>query len=119
MVWAPEFFEFPDWAAGADLMFADAAGWSRPIRIAHGAGGHAAAPDVGVAARTAAVRRPVFAQIGRPTIRATDRGDEAPVGEFGGQSPFLFPVTERCLNVLHRLNGPRVAVDFDQMAILE
>ena len=25
--WAPEFLEFPSWAAGADLMFAEAAGW--------------------------------------------------------------------------------------------
>src|SRR5215831_6259917 len=27
VVWAPEFLEFPSWAADADLMFADAAGW--------------------------------------------------------------------------------------------
>ena len=41
-VWAPEFWEFPAWAEGADLMFADAAGWNRPIRFARGAGGHMA-----------------------------------------------------------------------------
>lgn len=35
---APEFCIFPAWAAGADLMFADAAGWNRPIRFARGAG---------------------------------------------------------------------------------
>ena len=34
--WAPEFWQFPQWAAGVDLMFADAAGWDRPIRFAHG-----------------------------------------------------------------------------------
>ena len=38
---APEFLGFPSWAAGADLMFAEAAGWARPIRFAKGAGGHA------------------------------------------------------------------------------
>jgi len=27
---APEFLEFPSWAAGADLMFAEAAGWRGP-----------------------------------------------------------------------------------------
>src|SRR5262249_5580547 len=43
VVWAPEFLDFPSWAASADLMFADAAGWARPIRFAHGTGGHAAA----------------------------------------------------------------------------
>src|SRR5262245_11267422 len=40
VAWAPEFLEFPDWARGADLMFAEAAGWTRPIRFARGAGGH-------------------------------------------------------------------------------
>jgi hypothetical protein len=30
IVWAPEFLDFPDWAAGADLMFADAAGVGSP-----------------------------------------------------------------------------------------
>ena len=39
IVWAPEFLEFPAWAAGADLMFADAAGWARPIRFARGPAG--------------------------------------------------------------------------------
>jgi len=34
----PEFLEFPSWAAGADLMFAEAAGWARPIRFAKGTG---------------------------------------------------------------------------------
>ena len=36
IVWAPEFFEISAWAANADLIFADAAGWSRPIPFAKG-----------------------------------------------------------------------------------
>src|SRR6266511_2389138 len=39
-VWAPEFMEFPKWAGGSDLMFAEASGWNRPIRFAGGVGGH-------------------------------------------------------------------------------
>lgn len=82
-VWAPEFWEFPSWARGADLMFADAAGWARPIRFRGGVGGHAAALDTAVAARKAGVRRLVLAHIGRPTIRALDAGEELPFGEVG------------------------------------
>ncbi|MDI3314637.1 MAG: MBL fold metallo-hydrolase [Mycobacterium sp.] len=82
-VWAPEFWEFPDWAAGSDLMFADAAGWNRPIRFAHGVGGHACVRDVAEAARRVAVRRLVFAHIGRPSIRAIGRGELPPFGEWG------------------------------------
>lgn len=83
IVWAPEFLRFPEWARRADLMFADAAGWSRPIRFAGGAGGHAAALDVARRARRAGVRRLVFAHIGRPTIRALDQGQVPPFGEIG------------------------------------
>jgi Beta-lactamase superfamily domain len=82
-VWAPEFWDFPDWAAGADLMFADAAGWNRPIAFARGVGGHACVMDVAAAARTAGVRRLVFAHIGRPSIRAMDRGERPPFGQWG------------------------------------
>jgi hypothetical protein len=32
VAWAPEFWTFPEWAAGVDLMFAEAARWDRPIR---------------------------------------------------------------------------------------
>jgi hypothetical protein len=81
--WAPEFLEFPAWAAGTDLMFADAAGWARPIRFAHGAGGHAAALAVAEQARAQHVGHLVFAHIGRPTIRAIDGEQTAPFGEFG------------------------------------
>ena len=83
VVWAPEFLEFPGWAAGADLMFADASGWTRPIRFAHGAGGHAAAIEVSEEARARRVRRLVFAHIGRPAIRAIDAGQTVPFGELG------------------------------------
>jgi len=93
VAWAPEFLEFPSWAAGADLMFAEAAGWSRPIRFAHGTGGHACALAVAEQARTQHVGRLVFAHIGRPTIRAIDAGQTAPFGEFGtdGASFLLTP----------------------------
>jgi ribonuclease BN (tRNA processing enzyme) len=68
--WAPEFLEFPEWAAGAQVMFADAASWNRPIRFAKGVGGHAAALDVAEAAQAMNVARLVFAHVGRSTIRA-------------------------------------------------
>jgi hypothetical protein len=83
VVWAPEFWTFPRWAARADLMFAEAAGWSRPIRFAGGVGGHAAAMDVARRAQRNGVRRLVFAHVGRPTIRAIDAGEGPPFGEFG------------------------------------
>jgi Beta-lactamase superfamily domain len=82
-VWAPEFYRFPRWARGADLMFAEAAGWSRPIRFVGGCGGHAATLDVAKRARRAGVRRLIFAHIGRPTIRALDKGEALPFGELG------------------------------------
>ncbi len=81
--WAPEFWTFPEWAAGVDLMFADAAGWDRPIRFAGGAGGHACVRDVAAAARRAGVRRLVFAHIGRPSIRAIDQGQRPAFGSWG------------------------------------
>jgi hypothetical protein len=81
--WAPEFFRFPAWAAGIDLLFADAAGWRWPIRFAHGVGGHAAALDVAEEARRRRVGRLVFAHVGRPTIRAIDAGESLPFGEMG------------------------------------
>jgi hypothetical protein len=83
VAWAPEFLEFPAWAAGVDLLFAEAAGWRHRIRFAHGAGGHAAALDVAAAAQQLGVGRLVFAHIGRPTIRAIDRGAVVPFGELG------------------------------------
>jgi hypothetical protein len=83
VAWAPEFWTFPEWAAGVDLLFADAAGWDRPIRFAGGVGGHAAGLQVAADAQRRRVHRLVFAHIGRPTIRAIDRGVRPPFGEFG------------------------------------
>ena len=83
IAWAPEFLEFPSWAAGTDLMFAEAASWARPIRFASGAGGHAPALEVAGQAARHGVRRLVFAHIGRPTITALDTGHVPPFGEIG------------------------------------
>jgi hypothetical protein len=83
IVWAPEFLEFPSWAAGADIVLADAAGWDRPIRFARSAGGHAAAVQVATLAREHQVRQLIFAHIGRPTIRAIDAGLRPSFGRFG------------------------------------
>lgn len=83
VVWAPEFWRLPRWVAGADILFADAAGWSRPIGFRGGVGGHAAATDVAERARALGVRRLVFAHIGRPTIAAMERHVRASFGEYG------------------------------------
>ncbi len=82
VVWAPEFYRFPRWARGADLMFAEAASWSRPIVFAGKVGGHMPALAVAAAARRAGVRRLVFAHIGRPTLRAMAEGLRPPFGEL-------------------------------------
>jgi hypothetical protein len=82
VVWAPEFFRFPGWAAGAALMFAEAAGWDQPIYFTGGVGGHMPALGVAAAAQRAHVRRLVFAHIGRPTLRAIDSGLRPSFGEF-------------------------------------
>jgi hypothetical protein len=83
VVWAPEFFRFPRWADGADLMFAEAAAWNRPIRFARGTGGHSCVLDIAREAQQHDVRRLIFAHIGRPTIRAIDAHQLLPFGEFG------------------------------------
>ncbi len=83
IAWAPEFWEFPTWAAGVDLMFAEASGWNRPIRFRGGVGGHMDVLAVAAAARENDVRRLIFSHIGRPTLKAMDRGEEPPFGEFG------------------------------------
>ena len=82
VVWAPEFWKFPAWARQADLMFAEAAAWRRPIRFVGGVGGHADVLTVAAAARRAGVKRLVFAHIGRPTLRALAEGRTAPFGSF-------------------------------------
>jgi hypothetical protein len=83
VVWAPEFWQFPEWAAGADLMFADAAAWDRPIRFRGGVGGHADVHSTAAQAERVRVRRLVYAHIGRPVIRAIDAGLRPPAGEWG------------------------------------
>ncbi len=82
VVWAPEFRRFPAWAAGADVMFAEAAGWSHPIRFRGGVGGHLDVRTVAERARRLGVKRLVFAHIGRPTLRALARGEKPPFGEM-------------------------------------
>ena len=81
--WAPEFWVLPEWVAGVDLLFADAAGWRRPIRFRNRVGGHASVIDTAARARALGVRRLVFAHIGRPSIRAIDAGERPPFGEWG------------------------------------
>ncbi|MGP3978906.1 MBL fold metallo-hydrolase [Streptomyces sp. 8N114] len=82
-VWAPEFWEFPAWASDADLMFAEAASWERPIRFRGGVGGHADVHQVAEQAARHGVRRLVYAHIGRPTLRAMDAGLAPDAGEWG------------------------------------
>jgi hypothetical protein len=91
IAWAPEFWRFPRWASGVDLLMADAAGWHRPIRFRGGVGGHACVLDVAVTARRMEVRRLVFAHIGRPTIRAMEAGFRPPFGEFGRDGLVFHP----------------------------
>jgi hypothetical protein len=96
IVWAPEFYAFPSWAAGAALMFAEASSWRRPIRFVGGAGGHMPVLAVAETARALGVKRLVFAHIGRPTLRAAASGEAPPFGELArdGQT-FTLPVTAR------------------------
>ena len=82
-VWAPEFWRFPGWADGADLMFAEAAAWNRPIRFRGGVGGHAPVTEVAVEAACRGIRRLVYAHIGRSAIRAIDAGVRPEFGEWG------------------------------------
>ena len=95
VVWAPEFYAFPRWARGADLMFAEAAAWSTPIRFAGGVGGHLDVQAVARAARRHGVTRLVFAHIGRPTLRALDRGLRPAFGEFATDGQVFVPARRR------------------------
>lgn len=83
IVWAPEFLIFPEWAKGADLMFAEAAAWERPIRFRGGVGGHASVQDVARHAIKYKVKQLIYAHVSRPTIRAIDAGKRPLFGEFG------------------------------------
>jgi hypothetical protein len=84
----------PRWAYGAELLFAEAAGWERPIRFAGGIGGHLHVPAVAEAARRHQAGRLVFAYIGRSTIRAIDRGARPTFGELARDGQ-VFRVTGR------------------------
>jgi hypothetical protein len=92
-VWAPEFWIFPSWAAGADLMFAEAAGWDRRIRFRGGVGGQAHVQEIGPEAVRHQVRRLVYAHVGRPSLRAMDTGLRPGWGEWGreGRTYMLTP----------------------------
>jgi len=83
IVWAPEFLKFPKWAKAAELMFAEAAGWKRPILFRGGVGGHASVEQVAKEAEKNHVKRLVYAHIGRPTIKAIDCGWQLAFGELG------------------------------------
>lgn len=83
IVWAPEFLVFPPWARGADLMFAEAAGWKRPILFRGGVGGHASVDQVARDALNYKVKQLVFSHIGQPTIKAIDAGQRPVFGDFG------------------------------------
>ena len=83
IVWAPEFFVFPGWARNADILFAEAAGWNRPIFFRGGVGGHASAEQVARDAIKYKIKRLIFAHIGRPTIKALEAGKAPLFGEFG------------------------------------
>lgn len=91
IVWAPEFFEFPTWARNSDLMFAEASSWNRPIYFRGAVGGHLDGRSVERAARRAGVKRLVFAHIGRPTIRAIERGLRPSFGEFARDHEIFLP----------------------------
>ena len=91
VVWAPEFFKFPAWASGADLMFAEASSWNRPIQFRGCVGGHLDAIAVQRAARRAGVERLVLAHIGRPTIRAIAAGCRPFFGELAHDGQIFRP----------------------------
>ncbi|MCC5477773.1 MBL fold metallo-hydrolase [Streptomyces sp. NPDC059680] len=96
VVWAPEFRTFPAWAADADLMFAEASSWDRPIRFRGGVGGHAPVRDVGAEAARNRVGRLVYAHIGRPCLRAMDAGLTPEHGEWGREGrTYVLPPRRR------------------------
>ena len=83
IVWAPEFFVFPSWVRNADVMFAEAAGWNRPIFFRGGVGGHASVEQVERDALKYKIKRLIFAHVGRPTIRALEAGKCPKFGKVG------------------------------------
>lgn len=92
--WAPEFFRFPRWAAGVDLMFAEASSFARPVRFAGGVGGHMAVVDVARTAERNGVGRLVFAHIGKSSIRAREAGASLSFGEWANDGD-VFVLSEQ------------------------
>src|SRR5919197_3465645 len=78
VAWAPEFWEFPRWVNRIDVLFAEASGWDRPIRFRGGGVGHQPVLQIAAEARRRRVRRVVYAHLGRPVLRAIDRGERPP-----------------------------------------
>jgi Beta-lactamase superfamily domain len=97
IIWAPEFLKFPRWAKGADLMFAEASAWNRPILFRGGVGGHASVAEVASEAQKYEVSRLIYAHIGRPTIKAIDEGKRAVFGEFGKDGD-IYVITKRAIS---------------------
>lgn len=83
IVWAPEFFEIS--AMGrerrSDIRRRGRLEPAHPLR--EGAGGHASVFDVAREAAKRRVKRLVFAHVGRPVIRALEKGLTLPWGELG------------------------------------
>ena len=91
IVWAPEIFEIPMRARNADVLFAEASSWNRPIHFRGAVGGHLDALSVQRASREAGVKRLVLAHIGRPTVRAIERGAFATFGELARDGQIFLP----------------------------
>jgi hypothetical protein len=70
-VWASVIGEFPSWAAGADLMFAD------------GTDGQVSLGDIAAEAKRLEIRRLVFARLGDAAVLAMDEGKRPRYGEWG------------------------------------
>jgi hypothetical protein len=64
-------------------MFAEASSWNRPMLFRGRVGGHASVEEFASDAQKYAVKKLVYAHIGRPTIRSLDAGKHASFGEFG------------------------------------
>jgi len=83
VVWAPEFWTFPEWAAGADLMFAEPpAGTGRSVSAVVRAGTRPCCVP------PPTPRRPAYAgwctrTSAGPSLRAIDAGLVPPGGEWG------------------------------------
>jgi len=70
-VWAPVFTEFPKWAAGTDLMFADGSGSA--VELA----------DIAATAKRLEIRRLVYIRLGDAADAAMGTPGAPPYGEWG------------------------------------